>query len=189
MYINQQNDRFQEIYSFLPDILKNNNDFFELNFPDNTGIVVLLSGKTNTTFFNAVVELMAIEQAEKMFIYPLGMDFGIRNAETCFVVLNNKVSFDDYCSVFRNEYVRSAENFVFTTENPNWFICIDFASDLSYVVFDKTSIVSQHINKIFEPISIKNYDEVIDYIVYAFPHHVDIVHLFKKNILSHLHTD
>lgn len=185
-YIDVHNQRFQEIYTFLPDILKNSKDFNELNFPSNTNIVVLESAITTELVYNSVLKTIVIENEELAYIFPLGIDFGIRNADSCVVEFNINMPYEDFLNIFRHNCVKYAENIVIKTKSENWFICSDFSSNLTYVILKNDTIFFTSFCDLFGVLSLGDFETVLERVVYEYSNDSNNIDLFKKNILPYV---
>lgn len=171
---------------YKPEILSYNRDLHELILPDNLTVIPLLTGNTNPLFFKAVKSLITKYNGDKLYIYPLSPDFGIRNKDTVFVELSLNTLMDDYLSVFKTDEIITAENFVFTTEKNDWFICDDFFSDLSYLFYRKDILDTEVVLSLFENITIKNKNDLLDYIESSYSYNMQTIKLFKQNIMPHM---
>lgn len=186
MFINSSNPKFQNMLLYKPEILRYNRDLHELILPDNLSVIPLLTGNTNPLFFNAVKSLTAKYDDDKFYIFPLSPDFGIRNEDTLFVELSLNTLMDDYLAVFKNDEVITAENFVFTTEKNDWFICDDFISDLTYLFYRKDILDTEVVLSLFENITIKNERDILDYIESSYSYNAQTIKLFKQNIMPRM---
>lgn len=186
MHIQINDEKFNSAISYKPELLNQNTDLYNLILPDNISIIVLQTSIRHQPFFDTLKSMMQQNLDNNLYIYPLSPDFGIGHTNTVLVKFDINTSSEEYFDIFGHSGVSDAENFVFATENKNWFICDDFTSNFCYVFYRNDFLAKEKVQKTFDSISIVNKDDILSYIKHEFSGNENVIKLFYKNIISHI---